>query len=149
MGAPTSHTEATIRQYMVDELDATGVALGLTIASAGIVKASNDQERVVGAAIAAQTDMAKAEAIAAWIAWRTALGAATGDRDLKAGTSALTASQRFDHILTMLRDAENAASAYSEVAAILAGSGGTAYVSGMQTAGSPYAYGWPYDEWGA
>jgi hypothetical protein len=132
-------TTGTLATFIVTTLGPTGVALGLTVASAGVVDAVAEVEAVLDSPTADLTDDLKTRIVTRWIAWRTALGAATGDRDLKAGTSAITMSQRFKHILLMLRDAENAASAYSEVQAVLAG-GNVATVSEMATSGSPYAY---------
>ena len=135
-----SFTTSTLADFIVTTLGPTGVALGLTVASAGVADAVAEVEAVLGMPTADMTDDLKTRTVTRWIAWRTALGAATGDRDLKAGTSALTASQRFDHIVIMLRDAEMAASRYSEAAAVIYGSGGTATISSVSTASNPYSY---------
>ncbi len=131
-------TTDSLATFIVTTLGPTGVALGLTVASAGVVDAVAEVAAVLDSPIASLTDDLKTRIVARWIAWRTALGAATGDRDLKAGTSSIEMSQRFEHVVTMLRDAEAAASVYPEVVAVL-GSGGTAYVSGVTTSGNPYA----------
>jgi hypothetical protein len=135
-----SYTAETLAAFMATKLGRTGVALGLTDVSDALVEAVADVAAVLGVSdIADLTDDLKTRTVAEWQAWRAAKGAAAGQYDLKAGTSSLTRSQFFDHIAAMLADAETAAMRYSEVAAILAGSS-TGYVSGMNTAGSPYAY---------
>lgn len=140
-----SFTTGTLATFIVTTLGPSGVALGLTVASAGVVDAVAEVEAILGSDIADLTDDLKTRTVARWVAWRTALGATSGSVDLKAGSAAIELSQRFDHIVTMLRDAENAALRYDEVAAVLAG-GSTAYVSGMSTDGSPYGYA-PCSEW--
>lgn len=146
MPAPTAYTETTIKQFVVDELGAAGVALSLTTASAQVVAAVYAVERLVGAAIADQTDMAKLEAIARWQGWRAASNAAITQFDVSlTGGKKFVRSQIWDHIQSKMAEAEAAASVYSEVADALAGSGGMAYVSGTSMGGSPYS--WPRDEW--
>lgn len=137
-----SFTTGSLATFIVTTLGPTGVALGLTVASAGVVDAVAEVEAILDSATADLTDDLKTRTVARWIAWRAALGAATGNVNLKAGTAAIEMSQRFDHIMLMLRDAEAAASRYTEVAVVLAG-GNTAYVTGTSTSGSPYQ--WP--EW--
>lgn len=134
-----SYTDETLATSMATELGATGTALGLTAVSAPIVSAVAWVSSILGASIASQTDDLKTMTVATWRAWIAAKSASANDFNVKAGTSAVELSQRFDHINNMLRDAETAASRYDEVAAVLAG-GSTAYVSGMTTAGSPYGW---------
>lgn len=146
MPAPTAYTEDSVKTLMVTELGATATALGLTTASAQIVDAVYAVERLVGAAIADQSDMAKLEAIARWQAWLVAEAMAVGQFDLSSSGDSLKRSQVFDHIQSRLARAEAAASRYSEVADALAGAGGTAYTTSVSTSGSPY--GWPLgSEW--
>ena len=93
---------------MVDELGATGVALGLTTSSAQITNAVYSVERLLGVAIASvpAADMAKLEAAARWEAWKASEAAATGQYDLGADGSTLKRSQFFEHIRMRLERAE-------------------------------------------
>ena len=145
MPAPTAYTEATLKTLMVTELGSTATALGLTTASAQITDAVYAAERLVGAAVADQTDLAKLEAIARWQAWLVAEAMAANQYDLSSSGDSLKRSQWFAHIQSRLARAEAAASRYSEVADALAGAGSVAYVGSVSTSGSPY--GWPSDEW--
>jgi hypothetical protein len=140
------YTAATLADFMVTELDATGVALGLTDASPAIVEAVNEVAAILDVAdVATLTDDLKTRAIARWQAWLAAEAAATNQYDLKAGTVDLTRSQWFAQIGVRLARAEASAARYEEVAAIVSGAAGVATVSEMATAGSPYVR--RYDEW--
>ena len=140
-------TTTTLAVFMETVLGASGVVLfGADPAtSTALIDAVAEFEAVVDMPTASMTDDLKSRAIARWLAWRTAKGAAVGQYDVSlTGGKKFSRSQFFDHLTAMLADAEAAASAYSEVVAVLAGAGGTAYVSGMSTVGDPYA---PLDEW--
>jgi hypothetical protein len=137
-----SYTAETLATFMATELAATGEALfGDDPATApAIVEAVNEVAAVLGVSdVADVDDDLKLRTVARWQAWRAAKAAATGQYDLKAGSSSLARSQFFDHLAAMLADAETAALRYDEVAAVLAG-GSTAAVSDLVTGGSPYAY---------
>ena len=86
MPAPPSYTEDELKTFMVNELGATGTALGLTTSSALITQAVTAVVRLIGKAIADETDMALLEAGARWKAWEAADAVAIGQYDLKAGT---------------------------------------------------------------
>lgn len=121
---PASYTESTLSALMEAELGAVGVALGIGDSDA-LPEAVNEVIGILGHALSQETTTAglmKVRAIARWQAWQAAFNAATNDKDLKAGTTAITMSQRFDHIQRRLAQAEAAASRYSEVQAVLAGS---------------------------
>jgi hypothetical protein len=85
--------------------------------------------------VATVTDMAKLEAVARWQAWRLASAAASGQYDVKSGTSSLTRSQFFDHIAGMLCEAARAAIRYPEVAVLLGG--GRRPTNGLLTTTAP------------
>lgn len=139
-------TAATLADFMVAKLGASGAALGLTDDSAAIAEAVNDVAAILSVDdVAELTDDLKTRTFAEWQAWRAAKAAATSQYDLKAGSADLKRSQFFEHIAMMLADAEAAASRYSEAADVIHGGGGAAYVSGVSTAGSPYGY--AADEW--
>lgn len=140
-----SFTEDTLTTFMATELGATGRALSLTDGSEEILGAVAWVAGILGGSIASQTDDLKTMTVATWRAWVAAKAASAKDVDLKAGSAAIEQSARFEHIAQMLADAETAASRYEEVQAVLAGSYGTAYVSSVSTAGSPYSY--ASDEW--
>jgi hypothetical protein len=133
-------TDDSLATFMVTQLGPTGVALGLTVDSAGVVDAVAEEAAILGAAIPDLTDDLKTRIVGRWLAWRAALGAATGRVDLKAGSAGLSNSQSFDHILVMLRDAESAALAYPEVQAALAGAGGIAVVTSESGVSDPYRW---------
>lgn len=135
MPAPTSYTEATLRQYMVDELSTTGVALGLTVGSAAIVKAANDVERLLGVAIADATDMALLEAAAVWKAWLAAEAASTNDKEIKAGTAGLKLQERFENIQSRLARAETAWYVAQSASEAASGSGGVGFFFGVACGG--------------
>lgn len=143
-----SYTPSTLATFMVTELSATGVALSLTDGSDAIDEAVNEVAAVLGVAIADETNDLKLRAIARWQAWLTAEAAATGQYDLSSEGDSFKRSQMFANIQSRLARAEAAASVYSEVAAVLAGSGGVAYVT--EASGGPgNPYQWPRDEWSA
>lgn len=132
MPAPSSYSEATLKQFIVDELGATGVALDLTTSAAQVVQAVYAVERVLGVSdVAVLTDMARLEAVARWQAWLAAQKAAVDQFDVKAGTNTLTRSQLWEHIVAMLADTAAVASRYPEVAAVI----GSAYPVPMPFAG--------------
>lgn len=128
-----SFTDGTLATFMETELGRTGTALGLTAASPPIVSAVAWVASIIGA-VASQTDDLKTMTIATWRAWVAAKSASANDKDLKAGPSALTMSQRFDHINNMLRDAEAAAMRYPEVSAMLGGAVPMPYAGGLSVA---------------
>lgn len=117
-----SYTAETLATFMATELGDTGTKLGLTAESAAIGEAVNEVAAVLGVSgVADVTDSLKLRTVARWQAWRTAKGAASGQYDLKSGTSSLTRSQLWDHVNNMLRDTEQAATRYSEVALAIGG----------------------------
>lgn len=134
------YTDLTMATFMSTELNAAGVALGLTNVSAAIVEAVAEVEAILGSAVEDVTDDLKLRTVARWQAWRTAKGAAANQFDVKAGTTQVWRSQTWDHIAVMLADAEAAASRYQEVQDVLAAGYGTAYTTTQSLGGSPYAY---------
>jgi hypothetical protein len=140
-----SYTDASLATFMVTEIGASGVALGLTNTSAAIVEAVNEVKALLGVSdIATLTDDLKTRTFGRWQAWLAAWGAATYQFDVKAGTSAVTLSQAFAQIGQRLRMAETAAMRYDEAAATIAGA--SALVGVTTTAGSPYTP-LPCSEW--
>lgn len=139
MGAPTSYTETTLKQFMIDELGAVATLLGLTTASTKIVNAVTFVERILDASVADVTELAKLEDIARWRAWHTARATAVGQYDLSSSGDSLKRSQVWDHLVGMLAEAEAAVMQYEEVAPLLAGAS-FAYVESLSTAASPYAW---------
>ena len=139
MTAPSSYSESELAQMMCDVLGQSGAAFGLNVPTAApILFAVKRTERILSVSdVADVTDMQKLEVIAVWRAWVAALGAATNDKDIKAGTASLALSQRFQNIKELLALAEAEASVYPEAASVIAGMY-TGAVSEMTTSGSPY-----------
>jgi hypothetical protein len=132
MPAPTSHTETSLKQFVVDELGAVGVSLGLTTSSAQVAQTVYAVERLLGVSdVATVTDMPKLEALTRWLAWRAAKAAGVGKFDAKAGSTSATLSQIWDHLAAMLCEAERAAMRYPEAAAMLDGSVPVPYAGGL------------------
>lgn len=139
MPAPTTHTEDTLKQFIVDELGAVATALSLTTASAQVVNAVYAVQRLLSLDdVADATDMTKVETLARWRAWMVAKAAGVPQYDIASQGDSLDRSQFYDHIAAMLSDAEAAASQYEEAAALIYGS--TATVTGSSVAGSPYGW---------
>jgi hypothetical protein len=136
------YTAETLATFMATELGATGTALfgDDPAAAPAVVEAVNEVAAVLGAAVADVSDDLKLRTVARWQVWLTAYGAAADQVDFKAGSADFKSSQWFKNIEARLARAETAAMRYSEVADALAGVGGTAFVSGVSTAGDPYAY---------
>lgn len=125
MAAPTSYSEASLKQLMVDELGATGVALSLATSAAAITNAVYACERLLGDEIADLTDMALLEAAARWQAWLAAEAAAANQYDLKSDGDEAKRSQWFAQIQARLARAE---SDYYTAASVAAGSSGGGFV---------------------
>jgi hypothetical protein len=136
-----AYTAETLAALMVTELGPTGVALSLTDDSDAITEAVAEVAAILGVDdVADLTDDLKTRTLARWQAWRTAKGAATGQYDLTSDEGGvIKRSQLFDHIVSMLADAEAAASRYDEAAAVISG-GSVATVTSSSVAGSPYAW---------
>lgn len=136
-----AYTAGSLLGYMETEVGPQLAALGLD-ASDALSEGVAEVVALLGAEIADVDDDLKLRTLARWQAWLAAYNAATAQYDLKAGSSSLTRSQVFEQIERRLARAEASALRYDEVAAALGG--GTAYVSSVATAGSPYAW----SEWG-
>lgn len=123
MPAPTSYTETALKDFMVAEIGAIGVALGLTASSTQIVNAVYSVERLLALSdVADATDMTLVESAARWEAWRTALNAAVAQPSkLKSSGDELDFSERLDAIRELMAYAE---SAYYTATAIAEGSDG-------------------------
>jgi hypothetical protein len=77
MPAPATYTEASLLDLMLDELGATGAALGFVVDDTPLVRAVAAVERALGVAdVASVTDMALLESAARWQAWLAAEAAA-------------------------------------------------------------------------
>lgn len=126
-------TEGTLATFMATQLGATGRALfGATPATSDeIVSQVAWVVSILGSPIASLTDDLRTMTVATWRAWVAARAASANDRDLKAGTSAIDASQRFDHIERALRDAEAAALRYAEVRVLIGGALPVPYAGGL------------------
>jgi hypothetical protein len=136
-----AYTTATLKQFMVDELAATGVALSLTTASNQIAEAVNEVAAILAADdVAELTDDLKTRTLARWQAWMAAEAAATNQYDIASSGDSLDRSQWFEQIGVRLARAEASAVRYDEAAAVIHG-GAVATVTGSSVAGSPYA--WP------
>lgn len=132
MPAPTSYSESTLKQFMVDELAGTGTALSLTTSSASITNAVYEVEDVLGVSdVASVTDMTKLKAIARWQAWLAAEATAISNFDLKSSGDELKLSQILAGIRARLAYVEALAARYSEVAAIVGGGVPVPYAGGL------------------
>lgn len=120
MPLATSYSEATLADFMVAELGATGVALGLTDASAGITNAVLATARLLGDDIADLSNMALLEAAARMEAWKAAEAAALAEPNkLKSEGDELDFSQRLEGLRTRMARAEG------DYASALAAAGGS------------------------
>jgi hypothetical protein len=135
-----AYTTSSLADLMVTELGPTGVALGLTDSSDAITEAVAEVAAILGEAVADVDDDLKLRTVARWQAWLAAEAAAVNQYELSSDGSSLKRQQWFEQIGKRLARAEAAASRYSEVQAVLAGSGGVATVTHVVTAGSPYGW---------
>lgn len=144
MPLPASYDDATLTAFLETELTPVLAPLGLDVSDA-IIEAVNEVAGLLGHDVSEEDTVAgvmKVRALARWQGWLAAWSAATLQYDIKAGTSDITRSQAFEQIGKRLQMAESAAMRYEEAAAVIAGAGGTATVSGITTPG-PYGY-WPW-----
>ena len=121
MPAPTSYSEATLAQHMVNVLGSVATDLDLEDDSPAITAAVTSIERLLGVDdVADVTDMPVLESAAAWKAWAVAYGAAvTQASEIKAGSAGLKWSDRLDGLrqaMTLAEGAYYAARAASDAA---------------------------------
>lgn len=122
MAAKTSYTEAETKTFMIEVLDSVATDLDLTTASTSIARAVTAVERLLDVSdVASLTDMTVLEAASTWLAWQTALSAASTKFDLKAGSADLKLSQMFKALQAQVEYAE---SAYYTAVAVAEGSSG-------------------------
>lgn len=141
-----SYTSGSLLGYMETEIGPLLAQLSLDTSDA-LAEGVAEIAALLDEAIADVDDDLKLRTLARWQAWTAALNAATNQYDVSlTGGKKFVRSQMFDQIARRQAAAEAEASRYSEVQAVLAGAGGTAYVTSVSTSGSPY--GWPAsDEW--
>lgn len=133
MAAPSSYSESALKTFMVEVLDSVATDLGLTTSSTALAQAVTAVERLLGVSdVAELDDMPVLEAAATWKAWAVALGVATTQYDLKAGSADLKRSQMFDALQKKVADSET--DYYAAVAAVsAAASGSTGFYFGLAT----------------
>jgi len=116
-------SDASLAAFMVTDLGPSGAAFGLTAISPAITAEVAEVALLIGHPVADETDDLLIRACARWRAWTAAYGAATNDKDLKAGSADLKLSQRFAHIERRLMLAKTAW--LTEAARVAAVAGGT------------------------
>ena len=135
MPLPLVYTEGTLRVYMEDVLDETGVSLGLG-QSAVLDRAAEEVVLLVGA-LADQTTTDELRVVRAAARWQALLAArrvAAGRHDLKSGDDDLKQSQVFGQLGALITEAEGAY--YAAVAAgQAAGGDGVAFYFGVACGG--------------
>jgi hypothetical protein len=107
MPAPTSYSEGSLLEFMLVELGATGVSLGLVANDDPLAQAVTAVERLLGVSdVANATDLALLEAAARWQAWLAAEAAAASQFNVTlTGGKKFEREQIFQNIQTRRTDA--------------------------------------------